>query len=101
MGLIEEQVVAAVAATAVAVSPRARKVARKGAVYGIAGALRAGDVVASAARGAARGARSTTSTERPPATRAPEAKRSPSRSAPSARARARSGARATGTASST
>jgi hypothetical protein len=96
MGLIEEEVVAAVAATAVAVSPRARKVARKGAVYGIAAALKAGDVVASAARGVARGARSTTSTGQPPVKRASRAKQSPSRAARSPRGTARSSARATG-----
>ena len=45
------------AATAAAVSPRARELMRRGAVYGIAGAMRAGDVVAAAARGAVRGAR--------------------------------------------
>lgn len=45
------------AATAAAVSPRARELLRRGAVYGLAGAMRAGDVVAAAARGAVRGAR--------------------------------------------
>src|SRR5947207_3262570 len=45
------------AATAAAVSPRARQLLRRGAVYGLAGVLRAGDVVAAAARGAVRGAR--------------------------------------------
>lgn len=58
MGLIDEELVAAVAATAAALSPRARKVARQGAVYGLAGAMKAGDVVASAARGAVRGVQS-------------------------------------------
>jgi hypothetical protein len=43
------------AATAAVVSPRVRGVLRRGAVYGVAGALKAGDVVASAARGAAHG----------------------------------------------
>lgn len=45
------------AATAAAVSPRARELMRRGVVYGLAGAMRAGDVVAAAARGAVRGAR--------------------------------------------
>ncbi len=45
------------AATAAAVSPRARELFRRGAVYGLAGAMRAGDVVVAAARGAVRGAR--------------------------------------------
>jgi hypothetical protein len=54
MALIEDEVVAAVAATAAVLSPRVRKIARKGAVYGLAGALKAGDVAVAAARGAAR-----------------------------------------------
>jgi hypothetical protein len=56
MALIEREMLAVVGATAVAVSPRARDVARKGAVYGLAGVLTVADVVAAAARGAARGA---------------------------------------------
>jgi hypothetical protein len=56
MALIEREVGAAVAATAVALSPRARRLARQGAVYGLAGAIKAGDVVMSTARGAMRGA---------------------------------------------
>ena len=56
MALIEREVGAAVAATAVALSPRARRLVRQGAVYGLAGAIKAGDVVVSTARGAARGA---------------------------------------------
>jgi hypothetical protein len=51
-----EEVGVAVAATAAVLSPRARGMMRKGAVYGVAGALKAGDVVVSTARGAARGA---------------------------------------------
>ncbi len=39
-----------------ALSPRAREVARKGAVYGLAGVLKVGDVVVGTARGAVRGA---------------------------------------------
>ncbi len=51
------------AATAAAVSPRARELLRRGAVYGLAGAMRAGDVVAAAARGAVRGARESVAEE--------------------------------------
>jgi hypothetical protein len=54
---IEAEVGLAVAATAALFSPRARNVMRRGAVYGLAGALKAGDAVGSAARGVARGAR--------------------------------------------
>ena len=46
------------AATAAVLSPKTRDVIRKGAVYGVAGALKVGDVVAGAARGAVRGVRS-------------------------------------------
>jgi hypothetical protein len=56
MALVDRDVGVAVAATAAVLSPRAREVARKGAVFGLAGALKAGDVVASTARGAVRGA---------------------------------------------
>lgn len=45
------------AATAAAVSPRARDLFRRGAVYGLAGVLRSGDVAVAAARGAVRAAR--------------------------------------------
>lgn len=54
---LESQVGVAVAATAAVLSPRARAVLRRGAVYGLAGALKAGDVVAATARGTARGVR--------------------------------------------
>jgi hypothetical protein len=43
------------AATAAIFSPRTRETMRRGAVIGVAGALRAGDVVVGAARGVARG----------------------------------------------
>lgn len=56
MALIEREIAAAVAATATAMSPRAREVVRKGAVYGLAGVLKAGNVVVGTAKGAARGA---------------------------------------------
>jgi hypothetical protein len=51
----ESEVAIAVAATAAVCSPRFRRVLRRGAVYGVAGALRATDVVAAAARGVAQG----------------------------------------------
>lgn len=56
MALIDREVGVAVAATTALLSPRAREVARKGAVYGLAGVLKVGDVVVGTARGAARGA---------------------------------------------
>ena len=52
---LESEVVVAVAATAAIMSPRARKLLRRGAVYGLAGVLRAGDAVSSAARNVAPG----------------------------------------------
>jgi hypothetical protein len=45
------------AATAAAVSPRARELFRRGAVYGLAGLLKTGDVAVAAVRGAVRGAK--------------------------------------------
>jgi hypothetical protein len=45
------------AATAAAVSPRARDLFRRGAVYGLAGVLRTGDIAVAAARGAVRAAK--------------------------------------------
>jgi hypothetical protein len=56
MALVDRDVGVAVAATATVLSPRAREVVRKGAVYGLAGVLKAGDVAYSTVRGAARGA---------------------------------------------
>lgn len=62
MGLedyIESPVAVAVAATAVVLSPRVRGVVRRGAVFGVAGAMKAADAVTSMARnvaGEARGA---------------------------------------------
>jgi hypothetical protein len=53
---IDRDVGVAVAATAAALSPQAREAMRKGAVFGLAGVLKAGDVAVSTARGAARGA---------------------------------------------
>jgi hypothetical protein len=54
---LESEVAVAVAATAAVLSPPVRRVLRRGAVYGLAGALVAGDALASFGRGAARGAR--------------------------------------------
>jgi hypothetical protein len=45
------------AATAAVFSPKTRETLRRGAVLGVAGALKAGDVVVGAARGVARGVR--------------------------------------------
>jgi hypothetical protein len=52
----DSEVAVAVAATAAALSPRFRRVLRRGAVYGVAGVLKATDVATAAARGIARGA---------------------------------------------
>ncbi len=52
----ETEVGIAVAATAALFSPKARKALRRGAVYGVAGALMAGDAIAAFARGVGRGA---------------------------------------------
>ncbi len=52
----DPHIAVAVAATAVVCSPKARAVLRRGAVYGLAGALRAGDALAAFARGVGRGA---------------------------------------------
>jgi hypothetical protein len=54
---VDKQTGVVAAATAAAVSPRARELFRRGAVYGLAGVLKAGDVAVAAARGAVRGAR--------------------------------------------
>jgi hypothetical protein len=52
----ESEVAVAVAATAAALSPGFRRVLRRGAVYGVAGVLKATDIATAAARGVARGA---------------------------------------------
>ena len=52
---LDSEVAVAVAATAVALSPGARRLLRRGAVYGVAGALKATDVVTAAARGVVSG----------------------------------------------
>jgi hypothetical protein len=53
---LESEVVVAVAATAAVLSPRVRSVLRRGAVYGLAGVLRAGDAISSAAPAVSQGA---------------------------------------------
>ncbi|MDP9479936.1 MAG: hypothetical protein M3R38_30450 [Actinomycetota bacterium] len=53
---LESEVVVAVAATAAILSPRVRGVLRRGAVYGLAGVLRAGDAISSAAPTVSQGA---------------------------------------------
>ena len=52
--LFDKEVVVAVGATAALMSERARRVLRRGAVYGIAGALSAGEAVAAAAKSVGR-----------------------------------------------
>jgi hypothetical protein len=50
---LDSEVGIAVAATAVALSPRMRALLRRGAVYGLATAMKAGDSLSTAARGVA------------------------------------------------
>lgn len=52
---VEPEIAVTAAVAAAVFSPRARKVIRKGLVYGMAGALAAGDVVTSFARSIGRG----------------------------------------------
>jgi hypothetical protein len=52
---LESEVAVAVAATTVVLSPKARRVLRRGAVYAVAGALKATDLATAAARGVAQG----------------------------------------------
>ncbi len=59
---LESEVAIAVAATAAVLSPRVRGVLRKGAVYGLAGALVAGDAMGSFVRGIGRGVQQTATT---------------------------------------
>lgn len=53
---MKPEVGVAVAVTAALTSPRVRGILRRGAVYGMAGVLMAGDVIASAARSTTRAA---------------------------------------------
>jgi hypothetical protein len=69
------------AATAAVVSPRARELLRRGAVYGLAGLLKAGDVAVAAARGAVKGAKdgasgTTQTASKPTASRSRQTRRS-------------------------
>jgi hypothetical protein len=54
---IEPEVAVAVGVTAAVMSPKVRKVLRRGAVYGLAGLLTVGDKLAAAARGVSEKAR--------------------------------------------
>ncbi|MBV9469847.1 MAG: hypothetical protein JOZ57_11445 [Abitibacteriaceae bacterium] len=54
---MEPEVGIAIAATAALSSPKVREVARRGMVYGLAGAMMAGDFMMSFAQGVARGAK--------------------------------------------
>jgi hypothetical protein len=70
---LESQVAIAVAATAAVLSPRGRRVLRRGAVYAVAGALKATDVVTAAARGVASGVSSAGGTGGGPGETSPQA----------------------------
>lgn len=54
---VESEVAVAVAATAAVLSPRVRRLLKRGAVYSVAGALVVADAASAFARGVARGAR--------------------------------------------
>ena len=71
-------------ATAAVFSPRTRETLRRGAVLGVAGALKVGDVVAGAARGATRGVRGDESVPTPEAPKADGGAASPPVRRPSA-----------------
>jgi hypothetical protein len=73
------------AATAAAVSPKARDLFRRGAVYGLAGVLRTGDMAVAAARGAVRGVKSEAASANGGASR-----RTPARQTTAAASRAKS-----------
>ncbi|MEJ7758720.1 MAG: hypothetical protein WKF55_03910 [Gemmatimonadaceae bacterium] len=61
----DAKVAAAVAVTAAIFSPRVRELLRRGAVQGLAGALKAGDALASFARGVSHGIQESTEPPRP------------------------------------
>jgi hypothetical protein len=69
---LDSEVAVAVAATAALTSPRVRGVLRRGAVYGLAGLLTAGDMISSFAHAAARGAQQTESAATTRAQEAPQ-----------------------------
>ncbi|MBV9848294.1 MAG: hypothetical protein JO250_01265 [Armatimonadetes bacterium] len=60
---LEPEVGVAVAVTAAVASPQVRGVLRRGAVYGLAGILKAGDAVSAMARGVRRGVQDATATD--------------------------------------
>ena len=60
---MEPEVGVAVAVTAVVASPQVRNVLRRGAVYGLAGLLMAGDAVSTLAQGVKRGVQKTAAPE--------------------------------------
>ncbi len=62
---IEPEVGIAVAVTAAVASPGVRKILRKGAVYGLAGILMAGDAVSTLAQGVKRGVQQAAPTDAP------------------------------------
>lgn len=68
---LDSHVAIAVAATAAVFSPRARKMLRRGAVYGVTGVLMASDAISAAARNAKAGlatdGMTTETSDRPPA----------------------------------
>jgi hypothetical protein len=84
MALIERELGLLAGAAVIAASPRAREVARKGAVYGAAGVMKAGDIVVQTAKGAARGAQAGASGENGAATRRASGSRSRAKAASSA-----------------
>jgi hypothetical protein len=57
MGLTDSETALAAGVTAAILSPRVRAVMRRGAVYGVAGVLKASDIAVSAGKGAVEGAR--------------------------------------------
>ena len=56
---LEPEIAVAAAVTAAVTSPRVRRALRRGAVFGLAGALAAGDTIASFSRGVRRGVQQT------------------------------------------
>ncbi|HEY1348370.1 MAG TPA: hypothetical protein VGF67_01935 [Ktedonobacteraceae bacterium] len=60
---VEPEIAVTAAITAAVFSPRARKVIRKGLVYGMAGALAAGDILASFARSISQGCQQASATQ--------------------------------------
>ncbi|MBV9194122.1 MAG: hypothetical protein JO168_08240 [Solirubrobacterales bacterium] len=84
--LLSTETAAIAAVTAAVFSPRTRETIRRGAVLGVAGVLKLGDVVAGAARGATRGVRGEETMPTPSAAKpdggGSSGTRSPRRSAP-------------------